>query len=68
MLCQWQAATSDTVNEAVAAAAVAQREWAAVTPAERARVLFRASQRLRELNDSIAVVECLDTGRWRKEI
>ena len=51
------------VDAAVAAADAAQRRWAAVPGAERARILRRAAALLRERNDELAALETLDTGK-----
>ncbi len=51
------------VDRAVAAAARAQPDWAALTGAERGRILRRAADLLRERNDELARLETLDTGK-----
>ncbi|HMD72535.1 MAG TPA: betaine-aldehyde dehydrogenase [Steroidobacteraceae bacterium] len=58
-----QVAGADEVDAAVAAAQPAQRAWAALTGAERARVLRRAAGLLRNRNEELAVLETQDTGK-----
>ena len=60
-------ATDATVNRAVAAAARAQRDWAATPAAERGRVLRRAADLLRERNAELSELETLDTGKPLQE-
>ncbi|KQT87491.1 betaine-aldehyde dehydrogenase [Aurantimonas sp. Leaf443] len=57
------AATSGIVEAAMASAVRAQREWAAVAPAARARVLRRAAEIVRERNRALSELETLDTGK-----
>ena len=51
------------VDAAVAKARRAQKEWAAMTGAERGRVLQRAARLLRERNDELAELETRNTGK-----
>jgi len=51
------------VDAAVARAQLAQREWAALTGAERGRILQRAARLLRERNDELARLETENTGK-----
>lgn len=51
------------VNAAVRAAQRAQVKWAAMTGAERARILRRAAEILRSRNRELAELETLDTGK-----
>ncbi|MBS0377516.1 MAG: betaine-aldehyde dehydrogenase [Proteobacteria bacterium] len=51
------------VDAAVARAQVAQKQWAALTGAERGRILQRAAQLLRQRNDELAHLETLNTGK-----
>ncbi len=51
------------VGRAVDLAARAQPAWAALTGAERGRVLRRAADLLRSRNDELARLETLDTGK-----
>jgi betaine-aldehyde dehydrogenase len=56
-------ANKAAVDAAVAAAMAGQIRWAAMTGAERGRVLRRAADLLREQNDRLARLETLDTGK-----
>ena len=51
------------VEVKVAAAIEAQRRWAALTGAERGRILRRAADLLRSRNDELAELETRDTGK-----
>jgi len=51
------------VNAAVERARAAQRDWGAMTGAERGRVLQRAARLLRERNDALAELETRNTGK-----
>jgi betaine-aldehyde dehydrogenase len=51
------------VNAAVKRAQAAQKEWRAMTGAERGRVLQRAARLLRERNDALAELETRNTGK-----
>ncbi|HLJ37453.1 MAG TPA: betaine-aldehyde dehydrogenase [Steroidobacteraceae bacterium] len=51
------------VNAAVERARAAQKEWRALTGAERGRVLQRAARLLRERNDVLAELETRNTGK-----
>ena len=53
----------DEVNAAVRAAQRGQVQWAALTGAERARVLRRAALLLRSRNQQLAELETRDTGK-----
>jgi betaine-aldehyde dehydrogenase len=57
------AATPGVLEEALASAARAQRDWAALRPVERGRVLRRAADLLRERNRELSVLETIDTGK-----
>ena len=54
---------AEQVDAAVARARAAQREWAALTGAERGRILQRAARVLRERNDELAELETRNTGK-----
>ena len=54
---------SRQVDAAVARALEAQAEWAALTGAQRGRVLRRAADILRDRNDELAELETRDTGK-----
>ena len=62
-ICTTDVAGVDDINVAIAHAKEAQVEWASTPGAQRARVLRRAADLLREENDSLAGFETLDTGR-----
>ncbi|WP_176256723.1 betaine-aldehyde dehydrogenase [Derxia lacustris] len=66
-LCQVELALEPEVEAAIAAAREGQREWAALTGAERGRVLMRAVALLRARNDELARLEVLDTGKPLQE-
>jgi betaine-aldehyde dehydrogenase len=51
------------IDAAVAAAQIGQARWAAMTGAERARVLRRAAELLRSRNQELAELETRDTGK-----
>src|SRR4028118_377879 len=50
-------------EEALASAARAQKEWAALRGVERGRVLRRAADLIRERNRDLSVIETHDTGK-----
>ncbi len=54
---------AEQVDAAVARARAAQGEWAALTGAERGRILQRAARVLRERNDELAELETRNTGK-----
>ncbi len=56
------AATAADVNRAVAAAEAAHPDWAGVEPKDRAKLLRKLAQKLRETTDDILQVEVADTG------
>jgi betaine-aldehyde dehydrogenase len=56
-------AGAEEVNAAVRAAQSGQAQWAALTGAERARVLRRAANLLRSRNQPLAELETRDTGK-----
>lgn len=57
------AATPDVIARAVCAAKAAQPGWAALTGAERGRILRRAAELMRARNRELSVLETLDTGK-----
>ncbi|MGH8249421.1 MAG: betaine-aldehyde dehydrogenase [Steroidobacteraceae bacterium] len=63
MLAELPVAGPAEVEAAVRAARAAQRDWAALAGAERARILRRAAGILRERNDALAELETRDTGK-----
>lgn len=60
-------AGDDEIDQAVEAAKKGFETWRLTPPAERARILFRTAQILRERNDDIARLETLDTGKAIQE-
>ncbi|MCB1386309.1 MAG: betaine-aldehyde dehydrogenase [Nitratireductor sp.] len=65
--CDIRWATDAEIEEAVAAAKAGFEVWRRTRPAERARILYRTAQILRERNDAIARLETLDTGKALQE-
>jgi len=63
LLARVQSASKEDVDRAVRSARQGQRVWAALTAMQRARVLRRAVDLLRERNDELADLETLDTGK-----
>ncbi|PZX47344.1 betaine aldehyde dehydrogenase [Roseinatronobacter thiooxidans] len=61
------AATPAVIDRALAAAAEAQKDWAARPPVERGRILRRAADILRARNRDLSVLETLDTGKPLQE-
>jgi betaine-aldehyde dehydrogenase len=62
-LAQLPEAGSREVDAAVERARHAQRAWAALSGAQRGRVLLRAGQLLRSRNDELAALETRNTGK-----
>lgn len=56
-------ATAAVIEQALASAARAQGAWAAMRPVERARILRRAADLIRDRNPELARLETLDTGK-----
>ncbi|MCK0208138.1 betaine-aldehyde dehydrogenase [Starkeya koreensis] len=63
VLAEIEIAGEPEVEAAVEAARKGQKLWAAMTGAERGRVLRRAADLLRARNDELARLETLDTGK-----
>ena len=63
LLATVEIAGAPEVELAVAAAKMAQRKWAQMTGAQRGRVLAEAARLMRTMNDEIALLETLDTGK-----
>ncbi len=61
------AATPAIIEQALASARAAQKEWAKWTGTERGRVLRRASEIMRERNHDLSVLETYDTGKPYQE-
>lgn len=60
-------ATPAVIEAALASAHCAQKAWAATRPVERARVLRRAADLIRDRNDALSLLETLDTGKPLQE-
>ncbi|WP_110643163.1 betaine-aldehyde dehydrogenase [Salinicola sp. CPA57] len=58
-----QQATAADVDKAIESAQRAQRQWAAMTGMERARIMHKAVALLRQRNDELAELETLNTGK-----
>ena len=56
-------ATPAITERALASAARAQKIWARTKPVERARILRRAADMIREQNQALSELETLDTGK-----
>ena len=61
------AATPAIIEQALASAKTAQAAWAAMTGAERGRILRRAADIMRERNHELSVLETYDTGKPYQE-
>lgn len=60
-------ATPAVIDAALAAASRAQAAWAATKPVERARILRRAADLIRDRNAELSRLETLDTGKPLQE-
>lgn len=67
VLAKGNESTAADVDAAVKAARAGFEIWKATPAAQRARVLFKAAQILRDRNDELALVETRDTGRAIQE-
>lgn len=67
VIAQLHQATPAVIEAALAAAARAQPAWAARKPVERARVLHRAAQIIRDRAEELARLETHDTGKPLQE-
>lgn len=63
VIARLHAATPAIVEQAIAAAARAQRDWAALRGVERGRILRRAADLIRDRNRDLSVLETMDTGK-----
>jgi betaine-aldehyde dehydrogenase len=61
------AATPAIIDQALAAARRAQKEWAAMSGTERGRILRRAADMMRDRNHDLSVLETYDTGKPYQE-
>ncbi len=55
--------SAEDVDDAVKAAASSAPAWGRVGPRERARILFKAAQRVRERSEELAALETRNTGK-----
>ncbi|TQD33854.1 betaine-aldehyde dehydrogenase [Rhodobacter capsulatus] len=60
-------ATPAVIEAALSGAVAAQRAWAALKPVERARILRRAADLIRDRGAELAFLETLDTGKPLQE-
>ncbi|MEL6840341.1 MAG: betaine-aldehyde dehydrogenase [Pseudomonadota bacterium] len=67
VIAKLHAATPAIVDQALASAKRAQKEWAGWTATERGRVLRRAADIMRERNHDLSVLETYDTGKPYQE-
>jgi len=67
VIAQVHAATPAIIDMALASAARAQRDWAALTGTERGRILRRAADLIRARNHDLSVLETRDTGKPLQE-
>ena len=56
-------ASTKMLDEAVRIAQVAQKSWAKTSPFDRAKILHRAADLMREANEDLARLEVLDVGK-----
>ncbi|MFK7873791.1 MAG: betaine-aldehyde dehydrogenase [Oligoflexales bacterium] len=56
-------ASEKNLDEAVQGATKGQKQWAALLPSERSRVLHKAALLIRERNSELAMIDVLDTGK-----
>jgi len=63
VIARLHAATPAIVDAALTGAASAQAAWAAITGAQRGRILRRAAAIMRDRNHELTVVETHDTGK-----
>lgn len=68
VLAQIPVADAATVDAAVLSSKAAlEGPWAAMTPAQRSRVLYRTAQLIRDRSDELARVESMDSGKPLRE-
>ncbi|OQP87346.1 betaine-aldehyde dehydrogenase [Rhizobium rhizosphaerae] len=63
VIARLHAATPAIVEKAVASAKRAQKDWAAMSPTARGRILKRAAEIMRARNRELSELETLDTGK-----
>ena len=66
-IAELHAATPALIERAIAAAQKGQAVWAAMTGAERGRILRRAAAIMRDRNEALSELETLDTGKALSE-
>jgi len=67
VIAKLHSADAGTIDKAVASARAAQKDWAALSGAERGRVLRRAAEIIRARNRELSELETLDTGKPLQE-
>ncbi|MEM9441988.1 MAG: betaine-aldehyde dehydrogenase [Pseudomonadota bacterium] len=67
IIARLHSATEAVIDAAVESAVRAQREWAALAPVDRGRVLLRAAEIIRERNETLSELETYDTGKPLQE-
>ncbi|OWY01522.1 betaine-aldehyde dehydrogenase [Thioclava sp. IC9] len=63
VIAKLHAATPAVIDAAISGAVEAQKNWAALRPVERGRILTRAVAIIRERGEELALLETLDTGK-----
>lgn len=63
IICEVQEASLEDLNKCVEAAKAGFAKWSKTPPVERGRVMQKAASLLRELNEVLAKLEVLDTGK-----
>ncbi|PFG63851.1 betaine-aldehyde dehydrogenase [Thioclava sp. ES.031] len=63
VIAKLHAATPAVIDAAISGAMEAQKDWAALRPVERGRILTRAVAIIRERAEELAQLETLDTGK-----
>ena len=66
-IAELHAADAETIDKAVSGAREGQKVWAALSGAERGRVLRKAADLIRERNRELSLLETLDTGKPLQE-
>lgn len=66
-IAQVHAATPEVIEQALASAEAAQKEWARCSGTERGRILRRAADIIRERNRELSILETYDTGKALQE-
>jgi betaine-aldehyde dehydrogenase len=63
VIARLHSATPDIIEQALASAVRAQKEWGALKPVVRGRVLRKAADIIRARNQELSEIETLDTGK-----